>query len=239
MGYFFLIRLAPILVPPLLFWVWIRRLGREDWDPRPFARFFLSGAIAILIWAIVGHYLGRWLGGEGTTPLAALRQGFLMAAIPEEIIRALLLLWWIRKQRGFATPTWIVSVAVALAMGQVALENLIYFYFNHRDAEERLETWLFRVVFCVPTMGFYGFTTGVMAAWGRLRRRNWTVCLAAGTVIAIVGHGLYDSALYIVANHAAWEPYAPYAAIPVAAIAMVICYVPIRRRYNEIYTVAT
>jgi RsiW-degrading membrane proteinase PrsW (M82 family) len=233
-AYYFLIKLSPIFVPPLLFWVWIRRLCGEDWNPRPFLRFFFAGAILVLPLFFVEQYLSRQLGNDGDTATTALREGFLITALPEEVGRALLLAWWVVRRRGFARPRWIISVAVALAMGQVAVENLAHFYFTTHGAEERLEVWLMRVLFCVPTMGFYGLAMGVMAAWKLARQENWVSGLFEGAVIAAIGHGLYDSALIFITDNPEFGPYTIYAMVPITAAVMIVCYLPVRQYYTEV-----
>jgi RsiW-degrading membrane proteinase PrsW (M82 family) len=228
-----LLFLAPVIVPPMLFWAWICRLDAASFDPRPFATFFIAGGALAIPLVPVEHVLELGVAGLENPAAWALARGFVVAALPEETARAAFLAYFLWKRRGFSSPRWIISAAVALAMGQVLLENALMWY-AHVDQFEQFSNWILRALFCVPTLGFYGFAVGVAAAWRHARCENWAKGLLSGLAIAIVAHGLYDAAVFYAEKTLAGVEYAEALIIPLAAAVVSLCWFAVRSRCRDL-----
>jgi hypothetical protein len=233
------------LVPPLLFWMWLRWRMEDGLDPRPFAKFFIAGAALVAPLALVEHGLSAWLREDPVLlallrrqedPIGtALRTAWIAAAIPAEFSRAFLLGVAIYWRRGFARPKWIVAVSVALGMGMAGAESILRVY-TQFDAFNRIQTVVLRALFSVPTFGAYSLAVGVSTAWWVSRNKDWRIGMTIGIVIAVIGHRFYDSSLMILMQHirALDSELWIYAIIPVAAIAVSMAFLPVRAKYREV-----
>jgi RsiW-degrading membrane proteinase PrsW (M82 family) len=227
-----LAKLWPVVLPPLGFWLWLRWQTNEDLDPRPFLKFFVAGALACFPIALFERALFDRIGDVDRSIAGTVVESWFIAAIPEELARAGLLAYGIVKRRGFAEPAWIIGAAVALSMGQAALETAFLAY-AHPEGPERIGIFLVRAILCVPTMGTYGIAMGVLAAWERCRGGDWRLGLAAGLGLAVLGHGIYDTSLFMV-GRLLGEPAATYVSVLIAAIVVTIVFLPVKSRYASI-----
>ncbi len=227
-----LCKLSAVLVPPLIFWMWIRRTLRAGLDPRPFLELFLGGAVLVALVGMAGNFVLGHLG-EPAAPLSrALQEGWLYAALPEEATRAAVLGFWIAGERGFADPKAIIGAALALGMGAIAMENLIRFH-QITDDVSHYQILIQRPIISVLLIGGTSLAIAVPTAWRQARGEDWRLGLTAGLALAVLAHGIYDSAV-LMSDHVLPGQYVPLASIAIAVAALSISILPVRSRFKAL-----
>jgi RsiW-degrading membrane proteinase PrsW (M82 family) len=225
---FLVLVLWPILLPPLAFWMWVQREHRRTWDPRPYMKYFLSGALICIPVVLAEILLSKYVTESKGSIIQMISYALFVAAIPEEGARAILLYYFVKRSRA-AEPLWIVSCALALSMGQAAVENGLLALSNP-DELKRMATLLIRGVVCIPTMGAYGLALGISTAWVVFARHPLREGILKGFLLATIGHAIYDSGV-VLSNNLLRDPYSSYVAILVASIAIIAAFLPVRGRY--------
>lgn len=225
-------------LPPLLFWMWLRRALRDDFNPSPFQKFFIGGLVLAFPVGIGEYVLSKVIGPQGNVVAAGVVNGVLLAAIPEEISRALLLAYWVRRERGFAQPKWIIGGSIALAMGQVAIENISWIYFHTHDLGQQIQIFIARTIFTVPTLGACGLVVGVTTAWSHAHGENWMRAMGSGVLLAIVAHGIYDTSL-LIGDRTLHGTALGRLTMIVAIGVMLLSYIPVHARLTELMNTQT
>jgi RsiW-degrading membrane proteinase PrsW (M82 family) len=228
--YVLLLKCWPVVLPPLAFWIGVRRFSNEDFDPRPFAKFFVGGALLCLPVGLFEYYLERWIVTPNNILPEPLVKGLMIAAVPEEAARAALLGYWIGRAPAFVRPSWIISGAVALSMGQAAIESGLR-ALAHTNTFDRAEVLVLRAVLSVPTLGACGLAIGIATAWEHFIGKDWREGMLNGLALAIVGHAFYDCTLFALEKVAS-DQSASYIGVPVAAATFVIVVLPLKSRFN-------
>jgi len=116
----------------------------------------------------------------------ALVQAFVSAAIPEELLKLAVLVWFCKRHSAFDEPMDGVVYGATVALGFATLENLLY------AAQGGLDAVLVRAVTAVPGHAALGVIMGTFVALAHFvpRRRAGYMTLAA--LIPVLLHGLYD-----------------------------------------------
>jgi len=229
---FLLCKLGAALVPPLLFWMWVRRTLRADVDPRPFLNLFMVGAVLVALVGLAGNFVLARLGEPADPVSRALQEGWLYAAIPEEATRAIALGIWISRRRGFAPPKAIIGAALALGMGAIAMENLIRFY-QIGDGIDGYQILIQRPLICVLLIGGTSLAIAVPTAWRQAHAGDWRLGLAAGFGLAVLAHGIYDSVV-LMSDQLVPERFVQFASVAIAVAALAISFLPVRSRFNAL-----
>jgi len=229
---FLLCKLAAAVLPPLLFWMWVRRTLRADPDPRPFLNLFMVGAVGVALVGMAGNFVLARLGEPADPVSRALQEGWLYAALPEEATRAIALAVWLSRKRGFAHPKAIIGAALALGMGAIAMENLIRFH-QITDDVDGYQILIQRPLICVLLIGGTSLAIAVPTAWRQACVGDWRLGLAAGLGLAVLAHGIYDSAV-LMSDHVLPEQYLQFASIVIALTALAISFLPVRSRFNAL-----
>jgi RsiW-degrading membrane proteinase PrsW (M82 family) len=174
----------------------VRYFHTRDPDPRgkPFTRAAFYGSIALLV-AVGPVWLwssGRLLYGLVVAPLElppdpaawALAKAMLLVALPEELLKLLILLAIAGNRRLFADRVDGIAYGAMVALGFAALENVAFV------AGGGLQVALLRSVTAVPAHAIYGAIIGYYVAQARIegRRRH----LLTGLAAAVVLHTAYD-----------------------------------------------
>lgn len=136
----------------------------------------------------------------------AFNQAFLGAAIPEELMKFILLYYLIWKSLDFDQHYDGIIYAVFISLGFAAIENVMYVM----DEDGGYEVALMRAFLSVPGHGFWGVIMGYffsMAKFsqGAKRMRN----LANSLFVPILLHGIFNSLLF----YASGEDVSEFAAV--------------------------
>jgi RsiW-degrading membrane proteinase PrsW (M82 family) len=131
------------------------------------------------------------------TPRHALELAFLLGALPEEVLKLVGFLVWI-KAGGGGDPRARLVGAVAVAMGFDIIETWLQLY----PWSGQLGLWLAmlaqRVVLAAPMSAVGGFVVGAWsAATQETRGFVFARNLAFGCVAAIVAHGVWDGSVFV------------------------------------------
>jgi len=175
-----LLALAPLALFLLLFWSRrCRGATRHD-----LLRAFVAGLVATVP---VAALLAPGGVMHAATPLAeALLAAFIQAALPEESVKLLVMLWLCRQ---VASGRAAVTSGVAFGLGFAFVENLIY------AAHGGWVASLIRLVSAVPCHAFLG---AVMAYYvARALAQPSPAALIKAWLVPLLLHGLYDLPLMI------------------------------------------
>ncbi|MET1027783.1 MAG: PrsW family intramembrane metalloprotease [Dongiaceae bacterium] len=125
-----------------------------------------------------------------SVPAGAFNDAFLMAAIPEEAAKFLLLMTIIRRHEDCDSGGDLFCSAVLIGLGFAAIENILYL---DGSGTGWLSVGALRSVLAVPGHAMFGIIMGYFAAvaqreTGR-RRTRWQIL---ALICPIIAHGLYD-----------------------------------------------
>lgn len=190
-----LITLIAALLPAILLWFYI---WKKDAQPEP-ASWLLKAIIwgvaicipvALLEMGIQSILFGAG-GGEPSSLLDATMRAFLVAALPEESFKLLVLWFVLRRNPYFDEHFDGIVYAVCVGLGFAAIENLFYIF----GEEEWMSVAISRALLAVP--GHYAFAV-LMGYYYSVyhfvdRSAKTAVCILLAPVMA---HGIYDAIVF-------------------------------------------
>jgi RsiW-degrading membrane proteinase PrsW (M82 family) len=137
---------------------------------------------------------------------------FLLAAIPEECCKLLVVRGYSLRQREFDEPMDGIVYGAVASLGFAALENVMY-VFNGG-------LWVagFRALTAVPAHAFFGVILGYFVGRARFEpelRRSLTL---TGLILAILFHGFYDTPLLAIQRVVGPDGNVPPDRMPFAAL---------------------
>jgi len=185
-------------VPALALLALFYWMDRYEPEPRAWvARAVLIGVLVLppaLWW---NREMSRWLGWELLTlggfrgDLAAT---FLVAAMPEEMVKFAAMSVFVYRWKEFDEPYDGILYGAALALGFALVENLFYVYGAWKAGAGAYKLAFLRGVLSVPAHALYGATMGAglgkakFPSGGRTRLIGWVVAL----LLPWFFHGLFD-----------------------------------------------
>lgn len=183
------------LLPAILLFAFIYFKDRHQ--PEPAGKLlsaFALGVVSILpvfIYGILVSIFTALLGGYGGL-YEALFNAFVMAAIPEEASKLLMLWLVLRKNRYFDEKLDGIVYGACVALGFAAFENVLYLFGNVDTLYEVATT---RALLAVPMHFCCGVIMGYYVSMAKFYpyRRNMNFALAFIVPMAI--HGIYDALL--------------------------------------------
>ncbi|XXF75731.1 PrsW family intramembrane metalloprotease [Myxococcaceae bacterium GXIMD 01537] len=180
------------VVPSMLLLWYIRSRDRNP-EPRGLVlKTFLLGALICVPVVPLSTTLES-LGLRAFPGLAdgALAKAFLGAAIPEELLKFLVLRWYVWRQSAFDEPLDGVVYGATASLGFATLENILYV------GEHGLAVAVVRAITAVPGHAFTGVVMGAYVGRARFAEpaRRFGL-LAAGFFWATLLHGAYDAFLF-------------------------------------------
>ena len=181
--------LAPVVL--LFFYIWVQDL-RQPEPLKWLIRALCYGAAAALLVILVLTPFPRI---EITGWPSAFANAFLMAAIPEESAKLLMLWLLLRKNPYYDERLDGIVYAGCVGLGFAGLENIGYLV-QAAGEGSLLATGVSRAIFAVPGHFFFGVIMGfffALATFGKPSRKGYYLFMA--WCLPIVAHGLYDSIL--------------------------------------------
>lgn len=176
------------LIPVAFLLLYIYRKDRVQ--PEPIKNLVKGLIYGVLSCFVVFAYAEIMGGGDD---LNGIEDAFLMAAIPEECAKLLMLWLLVRRMKEFDEPFDGIVYAVCIGMGFAGFENVLYLIEN---SDSLLSVGVMRGCFAVPghfcfavAMGYYYSA----AKFGSERKRAINKVLTL--VVPIFLHGIYDSLL--------------------------------------------
>ena len=179
--------LLPAIILGLYIW-------RKDPHPEPFAwigRAFLCGVLICMPVAMLENWVMHLLfgGAEPATLIGSTVQAFLVAAVPEEGAKLLVLWLLLRKNKVFDEHFDGIVYAVFISLGFAAIENVAYVFMA---GENWLSTAVMRALLAVP--GHYAFAILMgyyYSLYHFVDRSKRNACLMF--LMPVLAHGVYDS----------------------------------------------
>lgn len=175
-------------ITPVIIFLYL--IFRKDANPEPWrilAKCFFGGFISIALTLLIVSIFVPDLADQAGPFYTALYQAFMLASIPEEVSKWIVLYWLVMKSDHFDEHYDGIQYAVFVSLGFALIENILYV------AEGGLSVAFFRGVLAVPGHGFFAVLMGYFLSLARLgssshRTRNLMLSLA----FPILFHGLYD-----------------------------------------------
>ncbi len=151
---------------------------------------FVLGLLAIVP-AVGAEGLLSILGKPIRGVLAwAFYEGFVVAALPEETLKLLIVRFYSARRTCFDEPMDGIVYGTTAALGFAALENLLYVY------QGGWTTALLRALTSVPLHASCGAILGYAVAVARFDMpHRFRLPLRRGLTFAVLVHGLYDAGL--------------------------------------------
>lgn len=186
------------LLPACLLIYYINR--KDSLQPEPkwqLIKGFLYGMGANLI-EITPFFLldfGNISGEAPETFFKAIGDAFLEAAIPEELVKLLMLWLLVRKNKYFDEHMDGIVYAVCIGMGFAGMENIWYLFVN---IDDWASVAIARALISVPGHFFFAVAMGYfysLAVFGPAESRKFNIFLMIAVPILI--HGIFDSLLFL------------------------------------------
>ncbi len=152
---------------------------------------FVAGALAGLIGTVTYFViLGLKLVLQGWPQ--ALAEGFVGAAIPEELAKYTVLLGIVCAHEDCDIGLDIILGAAWIGLGFAALENVLYVV----QAKDVYSTGMVRAVMAVPFHVSLGLVMGACLVMARQQGRWRSLWSVAALALPILLHGVFDTALF-------------------------------------------
>lgn len=187
----FIWMIAAAVLPAILLFLYIYK---KDQQPEPFWQLFKSllyGVAICMPVAFAELYISNWIfaGGEPHTLFGTTVNAFLVAALPEESAKLLVLWMLLRKNPYFDEHFDGIVYAVCVSLGFAAVENIFYVI---GSGDEWMSVAFSRALLSVP--GHYAFAV----LMGYYYSKYHFVDHSRGTAIKILlmpilAHGVYDA----------------------------------------------
>jgi RsiW-degrading membrane proteinase PrsW (M82 family) len=179
---------------PALVAMWVfDRMDAQRPEPRSTLRkVALAGAISTLPVIFIELALAAPLPMDGSYE-AAFYNGFVVAALPEELAKLLCVYWFVWHKPEFDERLDGIVYAARAGLGFALVENVLYLRM-FAGTEEFAFIWAARAMLAVPGHAIWAGLMGYFAAVRRFDRVG--PGLFGGLLIAVGLHGLYDAVLF-------------------------------------------
>lgn len=161
---------------------------RKRIGARLIVRTLVLGAMSGLLVLSVGRLISSATSFAASGFGEALANAFVGAAIPEEVVKFLLLFFIVREHKDCDSGGDLFCAAMLIGLGFAGLENVLYLL---GSGEHWFNLGVMRGVLAVPAHTVFGCLMGLFAARAYRGQRpglNWSLALA----VPLLGHGLYD-----------------------------------------------
>ena len=188
-----LVILAALLPVVLLFgYIWYQDIKQPE-PLKWLLKGLLYGALSVPIVLIVVSPLG---GLEVVDGLSVWMNAFVMAAMPEEGAKLLMLWLLLRKNPYFDEKLDGIVYACCVGLGFAGVENIMYLV-NGAIAGEWVVTGISRAIFAVPGHFSFAILMGFFysrAHFGEPVKRKVNMFLA--WLVPMIAHGIYDGLIF-------------------------------------------
>jgi len=175
---------------------------RSSWSEEALWNAFLLGAVGAVGALLLELGLVFLIARGSLSPLPnAAAHAFLIAAVPEETIKFVILVGAAEKHVDVRRLQDIVALAVAVSLGFATLENLIYV----ATPTDWHSIALARTITAVPGHGIDGLAMGAVLTFARLHPDPSRLRLASALFLPVVLHAAYDFPIFAFkGNHTPW-----------------------------------
>ncbi|MCE9572372.1 MAG: PrsW family intramembrane metalloprotease [Deltaproteobacteria bacterium] len=184
---------------PALVAMWIiDRLDAKRPEPRSLRRkVALFGGLACIPAIIIELVLADILNHQGAPQLTyrgAVLHATVVAAAVEEACKISVVYWLVWKRPEFDERMDGIVYAARAGLGFALVENILYML-QQQSLDGAIQTWVIRAALTVPGHAMWTGVMGYFAARRRFDRRG--LGIVGGYLIAVAGHGLFDTAVFL------------------------------------------
>lgn len=185
------------LIPAILLFAFIYFKDRHQPEPagKLLSAFGLGVAsiFPVVIYGFVMSAIVDIIGGIGGFS-GALYNAFVLAAIPEEASKLLMLWLVLRKNRYFDEKLDGIVYGACVALGFAAFENVLYL-FNNIDSLYEVATS--RALLAVPMHFCCGIVMGYYVSMAKFYPYRRSMNFALAFIVPMAIHGIYDALLML------------------------------------------
>lgn len=204
------------ITPVMIFLYLVYRKDKMKEPTSLLLKCFFGGFLSLILTLIIDEPLAPVTELLGTPFLRALYDSFMVAAIPEEFSKLLILYWIVWKNKDFDQHYDGILYAIFVSMGFALVENVLYVL------EGGMGVAMARAILSVPGHGFFAVLMGYNFALAKFHTGNERKRLLFRSLwMPALFHGLYDFALMYMSDDAV----NPLLIIPLVAL---FTYVVIR-----------
>ena len=187
-----MILLALTLAPCVAIILYIIYKDKYEKEPlRYLITCFILGCLTIIPAVLLEEYLENFFF-VSTDPITTAIHAFFGVALPEELLKFLVLRWYIFRKKDFNEPMDGIVYSVMISMGFATVENIFYVI----DSGRGVSTALLRMFTAVPAHAIFGIAMGYYAGKAKFDTWNSRSLLLQGFLVALILHGLYDFFLF-------------------------------------------
>ena len=182
------IQLIAALLPAILLFLYI---WKKDANPEPtrlLLKAVLWGALIGIPCCFIEMFISAFISEDTTSIMGAAIDSFVVAALPEESCK-LLVLWWILRKNPYYDEHYDgIVYAVCVGLGFAGFENIFYII----DDDTWVETALFRAFLAVP--GHYAFAVLMGYYYSVYHFTDHSTSTKYKILwVPVVAHGIYDT----------------------------------------------
>ncbi len=202
---------AAAVVPALLYLLSLTFIDNKPEPPLVVVASFFLGALSISLLGFFHPQFGAAVERAMGEVMATFSEAFVGVAVPEELVKALILIVFCRPFIAARHPIEGVVYGAAVGLGFAAAENLLLLAYRPWDWSAH---FVARSVLTVPLHGSLGVIAGVyvsrahyapmISGWAAIMRRSWMYLIAWAFPVAL--HGFYDFPLLLALDDA--DPHA-------------------------------
>jgi len=187
---------------------------------------FLLGVVVVIPVIFVELVMERAIGilGAGHV-MNGFLDAFLVAAVPEETFKLLVLLLYCYRHREFDEPMDGVVYGVMASLGFATLENVMYV------ADGGLGTAIMRAMTSVPGHATWGAIMGYFVGRAKFAPTARIGGIGIGYVIAVTLHGFYDFPLMAISAYSAEAAGPPLAVSSLSVVTLAALTVSVVMAY--------
>lgn len=199
-------------IAPALALVWY--FHAKDFYPEPgrvLWRTFGLGMLCIIPVLIFALPILLLLPPIASPVLYGFLAAFLLAAIPEECCKLLVVWGYSLRQHEFDEPMDGIVYGAVASLGFAALENVLYVF------NGGLWVAVVRALTAVPAHAFFGVILGYFVGRARFEPARRSALILRGLTLAILFHGFYDMPLLAIQHTLGPDGIVPADQVPFAA----------------------
>lgn len=167
---------------------------QKDHEKEPISlllKCFFGGFLSVLLSFTMSLPLGLLSGLIQGNFLSSFYTSFFLAAIPEEVVKFIMLYFFVWKSKELNHHYDGIVYSVFVSLGFAVIENILYVL------EFGLGVAFFRAILSVPGHGLFGVLMGYYFSLARFHEgKKRKEFLIKSLVIAIAFHGVYDFLLF-------------------------------------------
>lgn len=186
------------ITPVMIFMYLVYRKDKIKEPASLLAKCFFGGFLALALALLIDAPLAPVTASLSTPFLRALYDSFVIAAIPEELAKLLVLYWIIWKSKDFDQHYDGILYAIFVSLGFALVENILYVL------EGGMGVAVMRAVLSVPGHGFFAVLMGYNFSLAKFHTGTEKNRLLFRSLwLPVLFHGLYDFALMYMSDEAA------------------------------------